>query len=391
MKHLKKALPVIGLITTVFAMYILTALPVHAAGGLDISTTYPGTTVTAGKATNFSLTLTNSGFVPLNAAVSVSDVPAGWSATLTGGGNTVSRVYVQAESTSTVSLSVDVPANATEGEYTLRVTANADDVAYDTLYLVLDVSATESSQGMFTTQFPELQGGSTVTFTFNANLTNNGAEDSYYSLAADYPPGWTVGFRPTSGTTDIASLMVAAGQSQALTVSVKPPADIAAGEYIIPCTAISANDSATLDLKVIITGSYALTLATKDGRLNAEAEVKKESPITLVVTNTGSTDITDITMTSQLPTSDWTMRFDIATIDVLPVGASQEIIAYIQPMRAVTGDYAAGITAGSVNATANVALRVAVETSTLWGVVAIIIIAAIAVGLYFVFKKFGRR
>jgi len=76
----------------------------------------------------------------------------------------------------------------------------------------------------------------------------------------------------------------------------------------------------------------------------------------------------------------------------LPAGASQEVVAYVQPdSNAVTGDYAAVITASTPQASSNLELRVAVKTSTLWGVVAIIIIVLLACGLYFVFKKFGRR
>jgi len=392
MKHLKKALGVFGLMTAVFALFFLTALPVHAAGGLNISTPYPGMTVTAGKTVNFSLTLDNSGFEPLNTEVSVSGLPTGWDAYFSGGGNQVSRVYVRADNSATVSLAIDIPANTKEGDYSVDVTANVEGVASDTLNLALHVSATDVSQGLFTSQFPELQGGATTSFSFNADLTNSGAEDSYFSLSAGAPDGWQVGFRPASASSDIASLSIAAGQSQGLTISVKPPPDVKAGEYTIPCAAVSNSGSMTLDLKVIITGTYSLALTTKDGRLNADAQVGKETPVTLVIANTGSADLMDVNLTSALPTSGWAVRFDQATIDVLAAGSTLEIIAYIQPdARATTGDYAASIAAGTSQANTKLDLRVAVKTSTLWGVVAVVIIVLLAGGLYLVFRKFGRR
>jgi len=223
-------------------------------------------------------------------------------------------------------------------------------------------------------------------------LTNSSAEDKYYSLSSDALDGWQVSFRPAAASSDIASLTIPAGQSQAITINIKPPTDVKAGEYVINCVAASATDSVTLELKVIITGNYSLQLTTKDGRLNADAQVGKETPLTLIIANTGSSDLANVALTSILPTSGWSTRFDQQIIDKLPAGTSQEIVAYIQPdTNAVTGDYAAVISAGTTQANTSLELRVAVKTSTLWGIVAVIIIILLAGGLYLVFKKFGRR
>jgi len=392
MKRLKKTMAAIVIMAALVALFLLSALPVHAAGGLNISTTYPGMTVTAGKPATFSLTLDNSAGVPLNAQISITDLPDGWGAYFTGGGNQISRVYVRADNSATASLNIDIPAGTAEGDYSVSVTADAGEGATDTLILSLHVSETDVSEGLFTSQFPELQGGATTSFSFSADLTNSGSEDRYYSLTAGAPDGWQVAFRPASASSDIASLTIAAGQSQSLTVTVKPPSDVRAGEYMIPCVAASATDSVALDLKVMITGTYNIVLSTKDGRLNADVEVNKETPVTLVLANTGSADLTGISLKSSLPTSSWAVRFDQTTIESLPAGETLEIIAYIQPdSRAVTGDYAASITAETSQANTTLDLRVAVQTSTLWGVVAVVIIAALAIGLFFVFRKFGRR
>ena len=392
MKKLLKSSFAVGLTAAVFALFILVASPAYAAGGLTISTPFPGTTVSAGKTATFNLTLDNAGLTPLNTEVKVSDLPAGWSAQLVGGANEISRAFVRAEGTVTFTLNIDIPAGTKEGVYKVSVTADAGDGIADTLDLALAVSETDISQGLFQTQFPELQGGATTTFTFKADLTNSSADDRYYSLVANPPDGWQVGFRPEGASSDIASLSIAAGQTQSITVTVKPPTDVKAGEYMIPCIAVSATDTMALDLKVIITGNYELQIITKDGRLNAETQAGKESPITLIIANSGSADLTSISLESTLPTTGWAVRFDQATIDVLPAGATQEVVAYIQPdINAVTGDYSATISASTAQANAGLVLRVAVETSTLWGVVAIIIIALLACGLYFVFKKFGRR
>ena len=392
MKHLAKHSPTIGFVAIIFALVVLFASPVYAAGGLNLSTPYPGTTATAGKTATYTLTLDNAGLSPLNANLSLGALPDGWTASFTGGGNEVTRVYVRPEGSATATLSVDIPADTDEGDYDLSVTADAGGGYYSTLDMTIHVTKTDISQGLFTSQFPELQGGASTSFSFNADLTNSSADDRYYSLSAGAPDGWQVSFKPSSASTEIASLTIQAGQSQSMSITVKPPVGIKAGEYTIPCTAVSSEDSMTLNLKVIITGSYSLQLATKDGRLNADAQVGKEMPVTLEVTNNGTSDLTSIALTSTLPTSGWAVRFDQATLDSLAAGATQEVVAYIQPdSNAVTGDYAATITATTTQATTSLDLRVAVKTSTMWGIVAVVIIVLLAIGLYFVFKKFGRR
>ena len=329
----------------------------------------------------------------MNAALTLTDIPKGWNAKFTNAGNQVSRIMVRPDNSVNVNLVIDIPPSASDGEYTVDVTVKAEGIAEDTLQLKLTVSEIDVSKGLFVSQFPELQGGPGTSFSFNADLTNSGGEDMYYSLSATSEEGWLVSFRPAGTSTDIASLTVPAGQTQGLGITVKPPADVKAGEYLIPVVATSATvGSVTLDLKVIITGTYTMTMVTSDGRLNADVQVGRETPITLVITNTGSTNLSNIALSSTLPANGWSIRFDQPSIQSLPPGATQEVIAFIQPdARAVTGDYAAAISAKTPQVSSELALRVSVQTSTMWGVIAVIIIVLLAGGLYLVFRKFGRR
>ena len=392
MKHLKKSSPIIGIMATFFALFLVLAPAAYADGGLTVSTNFPGMTVTAGKTVTFSITLDNTSTVPMNCAISISDLPSGWDAVFTSGGNQVSRVFVRPDSSVNVTLGIDIPSDTPEGNYNVNVNAEAEGIAYDTLQLTLEVGSTDISQGQFNSQFPELQGGAGTSFAFNVDLTNSGGEDMYYSLSAAAEEGWLVTFRPANTTTDIASLTVASGETQGMTITVKPPTDIRAGEYTIPLLATSSTGSLSLDLRVIITGNYEMTLVTSDGRLNADVQVGRETPVTLVIANTGSADLTDVTLASTLPTNGWAIRFDQPTIESLPAGATQEVIAFIQPdARAVTGDYAASITATTPQVSSGIDLRIAVQTSTVWGIVAVVIIVLLAGGLYLVFRKFGRR
>lgn len=99
----------------------------------------------------------------------------------------------------------------------------------------------------------------------------------------------------------------------------------------------------------------------------------------------------NITLTSQA-NSNWDVTFDNATIEALEAGASKEVKAHITPGNdSITGDYLTYITATCDNQSDTAELRVTVKTQTGWGVFAVIIIIAVAGGLWFVIRKYGRR
>jgi uncharacterized membrane protein len=380
------------IVLALLAVPFVPATVAHAAGGLSISTTYPGITVKAGNATDFSIRVKNDSGSAKNVSLKIDSQPEGWAGYFEGNGNQISRVYVDNADSANVNYNVNMPADVAEGNYKIRLAADGGGGASDTLDLEINVSQTEISKGNFTSQFPELPGSSTATFKYSLNLVNNSSKDQSYSLSAKAPgDGWTVAFAPAYDTKQIASLSLEAGKTQGLDVTVTPPATVTKGTYNITCTAQSANETMNCDLTCIITGSYTMTLTTPSGLLNVDAYAGRETPVTLKLSNTGSAELEDIALSSSVST-DWTVRFDKALIDKLAPGASQEITAYIQPAtNAVSGDYAASITATTKQTTASVALRSAVKTSTAWGIIGVVIILALIVGLFYVFRKFGRR
>ncbi len=176
-------------------------------------------------------------------------------------------------------------------------------------------------------------------------MINNSAADQSYSLSAEAPEGWQVSFQPSGETTNVASVDVPSAGSQGLTVSVTPPEQVEAGEYTIPVSAVSANDSLNTELKITITGTYSLALSTPNELLSFDAHVNRESDVTLTVTNNSNVDLQNITLTSSAP-SGWNVSFDTSSIDVLEAGATQEITAHVTPGdSAMTGDYVCTFTA----------------------------------------------
>ena len=364
-------------------------------GGISMCTDYPGITVKPGETTTFSLYFTNSDDTQADMELSAENLPEGWSGYFRGSGSEVSSVHVYGSQTKddspALSYSLTVSEEAEEGTYQINLKADGGSGNTVTLPLTVYVAEQESGQGNFTAEYPEQQGASGTNFSFSTTLVNNGLSTSTYSLSAKAPEGWQVTFTPSGESSQVASVPVDAGSSQGLTVAVIPSDNVEKGDYSINCTAISADETLNLELKVTITGSYTMTLTTPSGNLSASAYAGEETPVTLSLQNTGNVDLENIQLTSSAST-DWNVRFDETTIDTLEAGATKEITAYIQPSEnAVIGDYVTAITARNDQASSEVDLRVSVKNHTTWGVIAVLIIIVICGGLGLIIRKYGRR
>ena len=363
----------------------------RAAGGLDLYTNYPGMTAKAGDTLTFNLELDNTGEA-CDASLLVQSMPEGWEGYLSGGGGQISRIHVpQGEAGATASFQLEIPADAAEGSYQVVLAADAGGGVSDTLTLDLEVSQLKVSQGDFSCEYPEQEGTSGTSFSFNATLINNSGESRSYSLLAQTPSGWQAAFKPSGDSTQVASIELEPGASQGLTVTVTPPADVAAGTYDIPCSAVSGSETLDMDLSVTVTEQYQLDLSTPQGLLSFSAQAGADSGVTLSVANNGNVDIENVNLTSTAPAG-WNVSFDTPTIELIEAGSTVEVTAHVTPSEdALTGDYVVTMKAGTSAASDSAEFRVSVETSMVWGVVAVVIIAAILGVIGWIFKKYGRR
>src|SRR5688572_14944674 len=93
-----------------FLAVIVAAGPVGAvtapATSLTLRTPYPGVSIAPGSRASFDLTVASDG--PVRADLTLSGVPEGWTAQITGGGNVVTAVLADAEAPANVRLDVTV-------------------------------------------------------------------------------------------------------------------------------------------------------------------------------------------------------------------------------------------------------------------------------------------
>lgn len=379
----------IGLAASIVGLAMLAgATATSAVAAITLTTPFPAVAVAPGATPSFDISVTTE--APGRVDLTVSKVPADWTAVLRGGGFTIDGVESDGTSTPTkVTLNVTVPAAATAGTQRIDVKGTTTSGASTTLSVDIRVAPNAAGDVTLTTDVPQLKGASDATFPFSLTLTNDTPEDLPFSVVAAGPAGWTV--TAQVGTqAQAASVVVKAGSTSAVSVSAKPADGAAAGAYPITVDATSGSRSAHADLAVEVTGSYKLALSTADQRLNMSATAGSVSDLTLTVTNTGTADVEGAAMSGSAPTG-WKVEFDQPTVTV-PAQQSVNVVAHVTPSSdAIAGDYVTTFKATAPVATASTDIRVTIQTSLLWGAVGIGLIVIVLLGLWWTFRRYGRR
>lgn len=352
---------------------------------LIIYTPYTKIAVPPGEMIDYSIDVINHYDEVKNVSLSVSGVPRGWKTEMKAGGFTVNQLAVLPGEKKNFNLKVEVPLKVNKGTYQFEVSA----AGLGTLPLTVVISEQGTFKTEFTTTQPNMEGNAKATFTFNANLKNSTAEQQLYALTANAPRGWNVVFKVNHK--QATSAQIDANKTENITIDINPPANVVAGTYQIPVMASTGGTADKIELEVVITGSYEMTFTTPGGRISSTITAGNAKRMDLVVKNTGSAELKEIQLSSTKP-ADWEVTFEPAKIDALKNGETVNITAIVKASKkALPGDYMLKMEARMPEVSSNIDFRMTVETSLLYGWVGILIIVGVLGGIFFLFRKYGRR
>jgi uncharacterized membrane protein len=259
----------------------------------------------------------------------------------------------------------------------------------------LTVSAQEETIEL-STPYTRLEATSGASFEFEIALNYTGTEARRFNLSATGPQNWTTYITPSYPKDKmIGDILLEPGETYAQKIDVytAPPSWLSPepGEYQITLEVTSGEIKGTIDLTAVVTAKYGMSLATPDGLLNTKATAGKDNYFSVVVANTGTAVIDNITLSTQKP-SGWTVEFSPEKLDSLAAGTSTTIDVNIKPpSKTIAGDYGILISATAMQRAIDLNIRVTVETPTIWGWVGVIIILLVIAGVGFVFMRFSRR
>ncbi len=374
-----------SLLLTLLLGVMLLTVPVSAAEPIELFTPYTSLTASPGQSVSYSVEVMNHTSDIQHIGLSVQQAPTDWTYELTSGGWTIDQITVKPDASQTINFKITIPYAVQKGEYKLSLATDKG----ASLPLTIHIAEAGTFRTELTTEQPNLQGASDASFTYTTTLNNKTAEEQTYALRASSPAGWQVEFK--TGGQNVSSVVLEPNSSESITVVVKPAINVTADTYKIPIEASNASTGDKLELEAVITGTYGLDLTTSDGRVSTEVTAGGSKKVELVLRNTGTSDLDGISLRSTTP-ADWSVEFEKDSDIALAAGESKTITAtFHASSKAISGDYVASITASAAEATSSSSFRITVETSVLWGWLGILIIAGVFGGIFYLFRKYGRR
>jgi uncharacterized membrane protein len=358
--------------------------------GLFLLTDYPAVTLRPGTTSSVNLRLQNYGLPPERLDLSVDGVPKGWTATLMGGGQPVAAALPATNGSVSLELRLDVPKDAPTG--TTNLTVNAKGPTINTSLPVAVTLATDLPAKLtLTPQLPELRGTSKSSFEFQLGIKNESGKKVIASLSAQAPQNFDATFTEQYGSQELNALPLDAGQSKDVKLKIRPPNTVAAGKYKVTAKVSAEDASVTTELVLDITGQPKIDIAGSDGRLNANASAGVETSVPIVITNSGTAAAEQVELSGSGP-SGWKVNFEPKTVDRIAPNENKEARALITPpAKAIAGDYVTTVRASARGESASQTFRVAVQTSTLWGIVGVALIGIALLVLVGAVAWFGRR
>jgi uncharacterized membrane protein len=347
--------------------------------GLFLLTDYPAVTLRPGTNSSINLKLQNYGLPPERIALSVGGIPTGWTAALPATNSSVA-----------LELRLDVPKDAPIGTTNLTINAKGD-TTNASLPIAVTLATDLPAKLTLNPQLPELRGTSKSNFEFQLSIKNDSGKKVVASLSAQAPQNFDATFTEQYGSQELNALPLDPGQSKDVKLKVRPPNTIAAGKYKVAAKVSADDATATSDLTLDITGQPKIDIAGREGVLSAKASAGREETIPVVLTNSGTAAADQIELSGTVPPG-WKINFEPKAVDRLAPNENKEVKALVTPSdKAVAGDYVTTVRASARGESASQTFRVAVTTSTIWGIVGIAIIGGALLIMIGSVVWFGRR
>jgi uncharacterized repeat protein (TIGR01451 family) len=358
--------------------------------GLYLLADYPAVSVQPGTTANIPIKLQNYGVAPERLQLSVTGVPAGWTATLLGGGQPIAAAMPATDGGVSLELRLDIPSNAGADTQTLNVEAKGEGHSV-TLPIAVTLAQKLPAKLKVDTALPALRGTSKSSFEYQLTIKNDSGRNLTVSFTAQAPKNFETSFTEAYGSQELSSVAIEAGKSKDVKLKVRPPSTVDAGTYPVSVTVSAEGATAKTDVSLEIIGQPRLTISGRDGLLSMRAEAGQQATFPVIITNTGTAPADDVELSGSAP-SGWKVEFNPKTIAKIEAGKDAEAQALITPTeKSLAGDYQTTLRASSRGETASSQVRVQVMTSTVWGIAGVGIIAAALLIMVGAVVRFGRR
>lgn len=225
--------------------------------------------------------------------------------------------------------------------------------------------------------------------TFAITINNIGEFDDTYALRViGLPYGWHA--RYMTRNVEITEVFIRSGKSKDLNLEITPPHGIGIGDYTFTSVIESSALTKMEDLSLSIRGT--VDMRVDFDRYRTEITGGDTATFEVTVRNRGrGISFTDVRPNVSAPAG-WRIDVSPTTATSIAPGARKVFnVVVIPPADIVAGEYRLRMTVGSDQTEQEVEFRVIVEEKSFIAFMGVAILIVVVIGLFIMFKKFGRR
>jgi len=291
-----------------------------------------------------------------------------------------------------VDLVVDVstPPSVTDGRYGLLFTAESSSMSEGLPLLLIVQRPTAGIELTVAPPYVDVYAGSQARF--KLRLSNVGGYDELLNLTAEGLPQGLRAWFEDAAKQEITKVHVEAGQTKEFYVAVSTPKGVRLGAQSFTASAASTTLSKTTSLTLNVIGLYQVTVTNVN--FYTSLSVGGQGTFALTVENTGSQDVANVrAVTAGSVPDGFTVSVEPTSLSSLKVDEEATFTVTVKTESDVNaGNYYVDFNVLSDQAEArSFTLQVGVAQETSWMIYAGILIAIALVGLFLVYRRFGRR
>jgi len=223
-------------------------------------------------------------------------------------------------------------------------------------------------------------------------LKNAGRNDDTYGLSVEgLPEQWYARFRESQeAAEEVSEIYIPAGEEKTLYLDFIPPYSVNVGEYNFTALIDSAARQYEEDLTLRLRGSYSMRTYTKSYRHDIDRGDTLAFDVTITNAGVGGA-LTNIGINMSAPQG-WRATVDPATVASLEPGERATVqVTVVPPADIVAGEYKIVALVKSDQAEGEDEYRVVVKEQSYVAILGLLVMAGVAAGLWYMFRKYGRR
>ncbi len=223
-------------------------------------------------------------------------------------------------------------------------------------------------------------------------LKNAGRNDDTYVLSVlGLPEQWYARFKESStAAEEVSEIYIPSGEEKTLYLDFIPPYSVGVGEYNFTAVIDSAARQYEENLTLRLRGSYTMRTYAKSYR----HDINRGETLTfdMTISNAGvGGALTNIGVNMSAPQG-WRATVDPATVASLEPGERATVqVTVIPPADIVAGEYKVVAQVKSDQAEGEDEYRIVVEEQSYVAILGLLVMAGVVAGLWYMFKKYGRR